>query len=97
MSDYSTFPPPHELAAYLEFIDRVIINARVMGWQNAPHEHIADLMDAVHNLPYYLSRWPEFDRDVFRVFLKGYDAKWPAGIRLLNVLDDCLMRASADP
>jgi len=91
-----TFPPPGALAAYLEFISRVILTARVMAWQNSPHDQIADLMDAVHNLLSFLTRWHNFDQDLFRQYLKTYDEKWPEGVGLLTCLEDCLRRPCAE-
>ncbi len=92
-----TFPPPDALAGYLEFVSRVILTARVMAWQNAPHDRIADLMDAVHNLPSSLSRWHDFDQERFRRCLTVYDKKWPQDVSQVDCLDECLRRASADP
>jgi hypothetical protein len=91
------FPPPDALAGYLEFISRVILTARVMGWQNAPHDQIADLMDALHNLPSFLPRWHSFDQELFREYLKIYDEKWPEGVSLLTCLEDCLRQPCAEP
>jgi hypothetical protein len=88
-------PPPEILEGYIEFIDRVVLTARVMGWWEAPHEQIADLMDAIHNLPRGLRNWDHFDEDVFREYVKGYDDRWHRGDdvpTLMTVLDDCLRR-----
>ncbi|MGD0901136.1 MAG: hypothetical protein ABR915_25180 [Thermoguttaceae bacterium] len=80
--------PPDELERYLEFIYRVMLTARVMGWQAAPAEQIADLMDAVHNLPVLLRRWDDFDKGLFREHVAEYDKKWRTS--LVGLLDACL-------
>ncbi len=90
-----TFPPPDVLAGYLDFLFHVILTARMMAWNNAPHEQIADLMDAVHNLPTFLAHWHDFDQELFRRSLKSYDDKWHGG--LLACLDDRLRSACPEP
>jgi hypothetical protein len=87
------FPPPSTLEGYLTFLYRVTLYARIMGWDHAPHDQIADLMDAVHNLPHLLSHWDQFDQVTFRQFLVSYDAKWHRegeSVSLLGCLEDCL-------
>jgi hypothetical protein len=85
--------PPDKLEGYLEFIYRVMLTARVMGWQAASPEQIADLIDAVHNLPVLLRRWDVFDEKRFRDHLAIYDEEWPvedSRASLVRLLDDCL-------
>jgi hypothetical protein len=68
--------PPDKLEGFLEFLFQVLLTVRGMGWNNAPHAQIADLMDAVHNLPDLLRSWSEFDEELFRNGLRRYDEKW---------------------
>jgi type II secretory ATPase GspE/PulE/Tfp pilus assembly ATPase PilB-like protein len=46
---------------------------------------LADLMDAVHNLPDLLQHWEKCDERLLRLFLQDFDEKWngQTGIRLL--------------
>lgn len=75
------------LKTNLEFITYVLIHARRLANDNAPHEQIADLMDVAHNLPKGLLNWGKWDQDYFLSFLKMYDEKWPNKIKHNNLLD----------
>jgi hypothetical protein len=86
-------PAEPKLGAYLEFLSRVVLHARKLGWDGAPAAQVADLMDAVHNLPLLLPEWERFDPRWFRRDLEEvYDAKWGAksGVTLAGMLDDAL-------
>jgi len=51
-------PPDAELKACLEIIRMAVLEARVWGWQkDVPAEQLADLMDAVHNIPTIIQNW----------------------------------------
>jgi hypothetical protein len=86
--------PADKLERYLEFLFQVILTTRFMGWNKpAASEEIADLMDAVHNLPDLLRNWELFDESLFREYLGQFDKKWPPeGIQISLVarLDACL-------
>ena len=38
---------------------------------------LADLMDAVHNIPELLTRWPSCNEPLLLGMLEDFDAKWP--------------------
>jgi hypothetical protein len=45
-------------------------------------------MDAVHNIPDLITRWPSCDQELLRGMLAGFDTKWSSsGIALLPVYD----------
>jgi hypothetical protein len=75
---------------------RAILQARLLGWGfpsagssgTVQYEQIADLMDAIHNLPGAMQNWEKCDQDWLRQCLKAYDDKWGSdGGRLLEVYD----------
>jgi|SRR6187397_93405 len=94
--------PEPQLTALLEVIYRASLRARDLGYggKNLPVERrgpalleVADLMDAIHNIPLYLSTYEDWDEQHFRnAFLAGYDQKWSAtsGLRLDVVYEDAL-------
>jgi hypothetical protein len=89
--------PDPNLLACLEVLYRAIVDARSLAWSGANNkdqlsakrdEQIADLMDAVHNIPLLLLRWGRCDESVLRRFLESYDEKWPGeGRSLLATYD----------
>jgi hypothetical protein len=50
------FPDAETLGRYQALLMEVLIHARALAWSKAPHDQIADLMDAAHNLPDLLCR-----------------------------------------
>jgi hypothetical protein len=55
--------------------------------------HLADLMDAVHNIPDLVRSWERCDIEHMRTaFLKAYDDKWIArgGVALCDVFDQAV-------
>ena len=75
-------PEPY-LAACLEVLHRASIHARLIGWSGENDgltadrsAEIADLMDAVHNIPHLLQHWEGCDESLLRSFLKTFDTKW---------------------
>jgi hypothetical protein len=89
-----SLPPADTLDRYLDFIFEVTLLARALAWQNASQEQIADLMDAIHNLPALMRDWGRFDAVRFRHSLKGYDQRWhkDEGRTLLKMFEDCVSR-----
>ena len=93
-------PEPY-LSACLEVVYRAALNARVIGWSgekdglNAQQSaQLADLMDAIHNIPHLLQRWEQCDESLLRSFLETFDTKWKgsgAGL-LLVVYEEALAK-----
>ena len=79
----SLAPEPY-LSAYLKVLQTAILVARRMAWEGQYHgeipveeiDRLADLMDAVHNIPDLLTRWEECDEPRLREFLEMWDEKW---------------------
>ena len=91
-------PEPYRTAC-LKVLFYATIEARSLAWGNAAplhdrlsrerQERIADLMDAVHNIPMLLNRWNECDTRMLRTFLRSYDDRWArgGGYRLGDIYD----------
>jgi len=96
--DPKVMAPEPYLSACLTVMFHAMIHARSLGWRNADpanemsresNEHIADLMDAVHNLPSLVQHWGGCNQDKLRNFLIAHDEKWQMkGPLLLKLYDD---------
>jgi len=55
-------------------------------------ERLADLADAVHNVPDLLQRWEDVDEPLLRGMLADFDQKWShrSTCRLLVAYEDAL-------
>jgi hypothetical protein len=93
-------PEPY-LSACLEVLYRAAIHARVIGWSGEKEglsadqsAQVADLMDAIHNIPHLLQRWEQCDEGLLRLFLETFDAKWKgtSDARLLVVYEEALVK-----
>jgi len=83
-------PEPY-LSACLAVLDRTILYCRAAGWSNAlSAEHVADLMDAVHNIPGLLQNWERCDVALLRAILDEYEQKWlgTEGMALGQIIDE---------
>ncbi len=84
-------PEPY-LSACLEVLSRAIV------WSRAGHEsgdianeQAADLMDAVHNIPWLIHNWEKCDIELLRTaFLRAYEQKWLSrgGLALCQIFDE---------
>ena len=87
--------PEANLRACLAVLGRACVHARRLGYEGEqaglPSDRsrlLADLMDAVHNIPDLITRWPSCDQALLRGMLADFDSKWPsAGIALLPDYD----------
>ena len=79
----------HESAmrAALAVLHRAILAARMLGYEGSSHglsaeksSQLADLMDAVHNIPHLLTTWETCDESLLVSMLKTYDEKWGAAL-----------------
>ena len=75
-------PEPY-LSACLEVLRQATIHARLIaygghqaGLTAQQSDCLADLMDAVHNIPDLLNRWEECDEHMLRYILDSFDHKW---------------------
>ena len=99
----SVAPEPYRTAC-LEAVFYAAIEARALAWQGANpepaagsrYEQIADLMDAIHNIPHLVNDWERCDPNMLRSFLLSYDEKWADGrsYRLAKIYDEAVKRGS---
>lgn len=90
--------PEDRLRACLAVLQRACVHARLLGYEGESQglsperaKLLADLMDAVHNVPQLVLRWPECNESLLRSSLEDFDTRWPAaGIGLLATYDDAL-------
>jgi hypothetical protein len=89
----SLAPEPY-LGACLEVIRFAILNARSAAWRNdVSADQLADLMDAVHNLPTLINNWGSCNQLRLREMLEGYDTKWAnSGTKLLSIYDGVIAK-----
>jgi hypothetical protein len=69
---------------------RSLLACRMWGWSgDVSPEHLADLMDALHNIPELLRTWEQCDLELLRGMLGDYEHKWRdrGGLALLQVFD----------
>ena len=71
------------MKAGLAVLARATVLARMMGYEGSSgglpamqSAQLADLMDAVHNIPDLLGRWDDCDETLLVSMLKDYDEKW---------------------
>ncbi|OWK38066.1 hypothetical protein [Fimbriiglobus ruber] len=88
-------PEPY-LSACVEVLHRASTTCRVWGWSGeVSAEHLADLMDAIHNIPYLVQNWERCDVPFLREsFLLAYQRKWAGrgGIALCDIFDQVVAR-----
>ena len=91
-------PEPY-LSACLRVLYVATLEARLIGYGGHERglspddsDRLADLADAVHNLPDLVRRWEEVDERILRGMLEDYDKKWGhrSTCRLLVAYDDTL-------
>jgi hypothetical protein len=73
------FPDAETLAKYQALLMEVLIHTRAPAWSEKPHSQIAELMDAVHNIPDLLCRWPDMDEEFVLKDLLSYEQKYCRG------------------
>jgi hypothetical protein len=81
------FAPVPQLAACLEVLYLAALDARVLGWSGEREglgsdqaKRLADLMDAVHNVPKLAAEWERCDEQLLREMLGDYDARHGGGL-----------------
>lgn len=85
-------PEPY-LSACMRVVYQALLHARLMGWSGTVDpEHLADLMDAVHNIPDLVQHWERCDIGLMRACLTDYERTWLArgGVTLCEIFDQAL-------
>lgn len=68
------YPDEETLARYLCLLSRVFIHARYRAYET--DKQMAELLDAVHNVPDLLARWPDMKEEWVLADLEKYEAKY---------------------
>ena len=80
-----SFPDEKTLAKYLEMLRAVLVEARVRSYSTDPR--VAQLLDAVENVPDLLCRWPDMKEEIVVQDLQTYEQKYLSGNdRFSNIL-----------
>ncbi len=90
-----TTVPEREFHACMCVLTDAILRARAWAWQDqVPTEQLADLMDAVHNIPTLLENWESCDQDSFMAELNHFQQKWASsgGLALHSIYEQALAR-----
>jgi hypothetical protein len=90
-------PPERELRASLRVLTWAILEARAWAWQKqVPVEQLADLMDAVHNIPAFLEQWESCDQALFMAVLNDFEQKWASssGLALRSIYEQAMNEQS---
>jgi hypothetical protein len=94
-----TIAPEPYLAACLRVLHVAALEARLIGYSGSSaglsveeSQRLADLADAVHNVPDLLRRWEEVNEPLLRGTLANFDRKWghKSSCRLLVAYEDTI-------
>src|SRR5262245_44139372 len=72
-----TYPDRETLGRYLCLLSKVLIHARRRA--SGSDKQMAELLDAVHNVPDLLARWPDMQEEWVLAELEKYEAKYCGG------------------
>ncbi len=76
-----------KLNACLEVMRDAILQARMWARSGSvPSGQLADLMDAVHDIPTAIQHWEDLPDDAMKRSLRAYDEKWPKSVDGTNGL-----------
>ena len=77
--------------ACLEVLRYAIVQTRARANTRYPHEQLAALMDAVHNIPREVENWAPESEGRIRGWLASSDKRWKEQVgSLSNVFDEAL-------
>ena len=76
------FPEDETLARYLAMLSKVLIQARHRAYSTDPQ--LAELLDAVHNVPDLLCRWPDMEEEWAIADLERYEERYHGGSSLFS-------------
>jgi hypothetical protein len=81
----------------MEVMFQASLGCRSWGWSGeVSAEHLADLMDAIHNIPALVRQWELCDVEWLRADLMAYQRKWGGrgGLALCGIFDDVVTSAA---
>jgi hypothetical protein len=71
------FPEEEKLVKYLALLSRILIDARSKAY--SCDKQLGELLDAVHNIPDLLCRWPDMKEEWIIMDLEKYESKYLNG------------------
>lgn len=77
-----------EAQAHLEVLYQATLIARSLSWDNsngAKSELVADLMDAVHNIPSHLKSAVITEQEFVEMYYETFDKKHPMTVSLVKI------------
>jgi hypothetical protein len=81
------FPDEATLVKYLAMLREVLVEARFLSYE--PNPRVAELLDAVENVPDLLARWPDMEEGIVVGQLEDYERKYLGGAgRFTKILRD---------
>ncbi|HYT93532.1 MAG TPA: hypothetical protein VEL76_32740 [Gemmataceae bacterium] len=93
-------PEPYR-SACLAVLHHAIAYCRFACWGSQwSSEHVADLMDAIHNIPGLVQHWEHDHIEFLRTrFLQRYEWRWrdKGGIALREIFDEIVAKGSSSP
>lgn len=93
--------PEPQMRACLAVLYYAAIEARLLGNEGAEvglaanrSAQLADLMDAIHNIPRLLLTWEDCDESLLLGMLKDYDRSWSPIMNLGQLYDEVVAQAA---
>lgn len=96
ISDRTEPLTPTEMRASVRAMQRLLVTLRVMAWEKADHDQIADFIDCMHNMPEMLLA-PGYYADMFRLSLEALADINPYCRGILAEYDETLKQNGAAP
>ena len=88
--EMATAPEPF-FSAGMHVLYWTFLKARVWGWSGDVNPAmLADLMDAVHNVPHMIGNWTEETDARLRRELSSFDERWPDSAFLVKYFEAAL-------
>ena len=86
----ATAPEPF-FSAGMYVLHWTFLKARMWGWSGSVNPAmLADLMDAVHNLPHMIAHWTDETDERLRLELSTFDQRWPEMAFLISHYENAL-------
>ena len=86
----ATAPEPF-FSAGMHVLYWTFLKARMWGWSGSVNPAmLADLMDAVHNLPHMIADWTDETDNRLRRELSSFDERWPEMAFLMSCYENAL-------
>ncbi len=79
------------MRACMQVVVRAVLTARSEAWgSHVNPDRLADLMDAIHNIPILVQHWETCDQDLLKEMLMAYESKWKEGPPLREIYEQAM-------